>query len=432
MRHIRISWLLLVVFTVSCSAGQLLSEAPPSTLIIDKDMTTIPSSWTPQPTLPGTVPPSSPITSTPSPDLDGDTTTPEPSVPFYRLKMINTLDGWAWGSDGVWRTSNGGQSWFDVAPPDLWYFLYALDAQTAWATARHSQGEEAQEVLLRTSDGGVNWILITEISWRNVDQFLFYDQQNGLSYGCGAAAGTGICTIYETHDGGLSWTPLEFATDHHGDPIDWPGQYLFCNICGDAIKFDLDRLILVGGNMVQYASTTFPVWITQDRGQTWHYQEVSLPAGKFNPGLIDPYPPVFFGSLTGILPLKLANESYNQFGVAFYLTQDGGLTWSFQSLIENVSQVNSWSIMDFISSQDLFISCDADLCASHDGGQTWQRLSPNLSFSYAEGQRYVQQFDFADPLTGWALVEIDGNQPTLWKTLDGGQTWEQLSIDILP
>ena len=432
MRKFRISWLLLVVFTVSCSAGQLLSKAPSSTPTTEEGTTAIQSSRTPQPAFSSTPPASPPATSTPSPYPDGDTTTSEPSLPFSRLKMFSSLDGWAWGSAGVWRTSDGGQSWFDVSPPDMWYFLYALDAQTAWATAHQSQGEKVQEVLIRTSDGGKNWILITEISWRNVDQFLFYDQLNGLSYGCGAAAGTGICTIYETHDGGLSWTPMEYATDHHGDPLDWPGQYLFCNICGDAIKFDLDRLILVGGNMVQFASTTFPVWITSDRGQTWHYQEVSLPAGKFNPGLIDPYTPVFFGALTGILPVKVANESYNQFGVAFYITQDGGLTWSFQSLLENISQVNSWSVMDFISSQDLFISCDMDLCASHDGAQTWQRLSPNLSFSYAEGQQYVDQFDFVDSLTGWALVGMDNNQLTLWKTLDGGETWNLLSIDILP
>jgi photosystem II stability/assembly factor-like uncharacterized protein len=83
--------------------------------------------------------------------------------------------------------------------------------------------------------------------------------------------------------------------------------------------------------------------------------------------------------------------------------------------------------MDFVTRQDFFFSCDTDLCVSHDGALTWQRLSPGLSFRYTDGLPYVYQFDFMDPQTGLALVvDEEQDQRTLWKTFDGGESWELL------
>jgi hypothetical protein len=263
-------------------------------------------------------------------------------------------------------------------------------------------------------------------------QYKFFDRMTGLLYECGAAAGTGICIIYETYDGGLSYTPMDFAFEPQGNPIEIPGQITYCNICGDSIYFDLDRLVIASGNMVQFAETGFPIWITRDRGQSWLFQHISLPEGKFSPGLIDPYAPVFFGDLEGILAVKLANDDYDLFGAAFYATQDGGQTWRFQSLLETSREVDTWSRMEFINSQNLFFSCGDDLCVSHDGAQTWQRLSSNLSFNFGEDKPPVRQFDFTDPDTGWAIVGEEWDQLTLWKTINSGNTWEMISPTFLP
>jgi photosystem II stability/assembly factor-like uncharacterized protein len=427
MGKIPIIFILVVGLTSSCLATRNGAESPSPTSIIDSDQATSPA----YPTETSTLSPS-PQALTPSPSQDIDMGTPMLLVPFSELKMINSLDGWASGSDGVWRTADGGLSWTDVTPADYLYFGYALDPQTAWVITQKNQGEEIQRTLLKTTDGGENWTLISDRFWQSEHQYIFYDQNNGLIYGCGAAAETGICSIYETHDGGLSWAPMTFDFDHHGYPIETPGQYLFCNICGDTLYFDLDRLVLAGGNMAQSADTEIPIMITMDRGQTWRYQQLSLPAGKFSPGLIDPYTPVFFGTLDGILAVMLTNEDYDSFGAAFYITQDGGQTWSFQSLIENVSDVAGWSRMDFINSQHLFFSCGADLCVSHDGAQTWQMLSSNLSFDFEDERPSVRQFDFTASQTGFAIAGEEWDQLSLWKTLDGGETWEMLTPVINP
>jgi photosystem II stability/assembly factor-like uncharacterized protein len=345
--------------------------------------------------------------------------------------MVSPQDGWGsgWyeGSTKIWHTDDGGQTWKDVSPPpEVWAFNYALDAQTAWASVCQPEGEGCQAGITRTTDGGETWSVSQSYPRLSADRLKYFNELEGIISGCGAAAGSGICNIFETHDGGLTWDPVEYLTDHRGDPTDYIGQYQFCNICGDAIYFDLERLVVASGNMAQFADISFPISITLDRGQTWQHQDLLLPPGMFNPGLIDPLTPRFFGDLEGVLPVELANEDYDQFAIAFYVTQDGGLTWSFQSLIENVQYVDSWSKMDFVTSQDLFFGCDLDLCVSHDGAQSWQRLSPNLYFSYVGGEHYVQRFDFVDPLTGWALVGADRKQLTLWKTEDGGESWEIL------
>jgi photosystem II stability/assembly factor-like uncharacterized protein len=353
-------------------------------------------------------------------------------VPFSNLTMINSREGWAHGSEGIWQTEDGGFTWADVTPPNYFYFQYALDAQTAWATTSQAEDGSPPRFLVRTTDRGKNWTQVTEQTLQMASQFIFYDPLQGLMYECGAAAGTGICSIYETYDGGLSYAPLEFAFDPQGNPIETPGQVVYCNICGDGIYFDLDRLVIASGNMVEFAETGFPVWITRDRGQSWLFQHVSLPEGKFSPGLIEPYAPVFFGDQEGILAVKLANEDYDLFGAVFYVTQDGGQTWSFQSLIETSSDVNNWSRMDFINSQDLFFSCGDDLCVSRDGARTWQRLSANLSFNFREDKPAVRQFDFTDPDTGWAIVGEEWDRLTLWKTVNGGESWDPLSPSVIP
>ena len=322
-------------------------------------------------------------------------------------------------------------SWLDVTPPDFSLFGYAIDADTAWATIFSKEGDNALEGLVRTMDGGQTWDWIAETSWRNVDQYQFYDLQTGMITGCGAAAGSGICHLFETWDGGLTWKPVEFVTDHRGDPGDWPSRYDFCNICGDAIYFDQDLLVVVGGNLAQDPQEYIPVWLTPDRGATWREDQLPLPQGTYSPGWFNPHTPVFFNELEGIAPVKLANETNDKFAMAFYKTNDGGISWIFMSLVEDLDSVESWSTMDFASKQDLFFSCGVDLCASQDGGLSWQRINSNINFGLVQGQPRVRRFEFVDSRNGWALVGDGWFEVVLWRTTDGGMTWQLLAPDFI-
>jgi photosystem II stability/assembly factor-like uncharacterized protein len=77
--------------------------------------------------------------------------------------------------------------------------------------------------------------------------------------------------------------------------------------------------------------------------------------------------------------------------------------------------------------QDAFVRCGRNLCATHDGAQTWVTLPDNLNFdSTVGGPDYVSQFQFINPTNGWAVVG-EGAAAALWKTVDGGATWTKLS-----
>jgi len=430
---------IFVIFVAGCSSTQILrGETQPS---VTKDLPpiTLAPTRTSLPTGTLTPLPLSELEITPTATLISSAGTPaaptlHPALylPFTRIKMISSLDGWAWDTDIVWRTSDGGMSWTDVTPSNFSEFGFALDKETAWATIFHREEDNTLEGLVRTTDGGKTWIFIAETHWRDVSDYEFYDLKNGLISGCGAAAGSGICMLYETKDGGLTWNPVEFVTDHRGDLGDWPGRYDFCNICGDAIYFDQNLLVVVGGNLAQNPQEQIPVWLTSDRGQSWRNCQLPLPNSIYSPGWFNPHTPVFFGDLEGIAPVKLANLARDQFAMAFYRTQDGGASWKLLSLVEDLDHIESWSIMNFVSSRDLYFACGSELCASHDGGVSWKRISSNLVFSFAEGQPKVWQFYFVDALNGWALVGDSWYEVLLWRTTDGGKTWHQLFPDFYP
>ncbi len=178
----------------------------------------------------------------------------------------------------------------------------------------------------------------------------------------------------------------------------------------------------MGGNLAQDPQEDISIWLTSDRGQTWRNNQLPLPHGTYNPGWFNPHTPSFFGDLEGITPVKLANQARDQFAMAFYITNDGGLTWIIQSLEEDLDDVESWSTMEIVSNQDLYIACGVELCANHDGGVSWQRITFNLTFGYAGGQPRVWRLNFVDSLNGWALVGTSWYEVSLWRTTDSGAT----------
>ncbi|EQD55602.1 hypothetical protein B1A_11888, partial [mine drainage metagenome] len=116
------------------------------------------------------------------------------------------------------------------------------------------------------------------------------------------------------------------------------------------------------------------------------------------------YPPVFFGSVHGILPVQFGNT------LVFYGSRDGGVTW----LPTNPVRGDIYSVVD---ASDIFVTDGTMIYRTSDGGATWVAVQPNRSF---EG---VSALDFINGLDGWAIVNGD-----LLRTSDGGASWTDLSV----
>lgn len=252
---------------------------------------------------------------------------------------------------------------------------------------------------------------------------------------CGAAAGSLICDFKETHDGGLTWSWIPIVYDPDGYSTLIPGEVRACNICGDVIYIDPQRLIVVSGNLAQYADEQIRLQITTNWGEDWQILSLPLPSGQYARSWIRPHSPEFYSDGVGILPVDLMTEDGNQTAAAFYGSSDGGLSWTFLSLVEiesgNAGSYLVRSSLVIVSDEDIFLRCGEDLCVTHDGVHSWQRLSSNLNFGDSEADNYAGWLDFGDAMTGWTFVETNEDERTLWRTTDGGLSWQELTPEII-
>ena len=289
--------------------------------------------------------------------------------------------------------------------------------------------------LIRTLDGGNTWDEFYNI---NYDPFgsltTFFDQDHGVYQGGlgDAAAGSSYIHFYETVDGGRNWDRITIETPTEFMSLTEDGQIRICN-CGDSLIVDPRRVIHIPGNMVRDPWEEFKVWISWDRGQNWSISNVLLPSGKYNPGMIDPLDPVFFNEEDGILPVRInVDFVFDDIAMLFYSTEDGGLSWTYQSLVEDVGIMYMDYRMLVVSEQDIYFVCGNDLCASHDSARTWQRITTILNWDSRIYADAVWSFDFGDRNNGWALANNPDESRSLWKTEDGGWTWTVMNPVFTP
>lgn len=353
---------------------------------------------------------------------------------FESLAMIDALAGWAqaYDADGVpslLRTVDGGRTWTHVTPPDPdWEFdggVY-LDAGTAWAWLFDRSSYQYR--LAGTTDGGGTWTVLNDSVYK-FDRMVFSSASLGQGLVWGVGAGQAHVSLYLTRDGGAAWDRVKWASSPNGPSLFDPETLHLCNICGDSLYFDPLRVIVTGGNEAMEPSSTFPLKISLDGGQTWNLRGLSLPAGPFEKSWIGAGAVQFFGGRDGWLSVHLATEGLARQALAFYRTGDGGLSWTFQSILETSGRAGP---PDFVSLRDAFVSCANDLYITRDGTITWQRIDLAASLGLSGPDGYVRQVTFADSLTGWALAGPQSGQVALYQTADGGLTWVELTPALVP
>lgn len=326
----------------------------------------------------------------------------------------------AFGPEGsqILATADGGRTWKAVYTSKVGlYSLQFLDGKQGFAGGGNAPkyGIEPFQYLLSTRDGGATWEEAYRSEGRSggpIAALRFSSASTGW-------AALGICTggasrpcgkgLVYTRDGGRTWQGRGGSADGWsaagasawgviGDPQQ--GQAMLTHSADGGSTWR--KLWHPAAVAVQYVhlldartgwlQTNTGLYRTADGGQSWQPASFGepAPAGAW---------PVFAGGQTAYVP------AYQN----LLRSEDGGRTWGQLSLPSQ--EQGSVNRLAFAGPTDGWAAYTGKLYATHDGGQSWERLSPGLT-------DYLSTMAFGDALHG---VAAGGR--SLLLTSDGGKTW---------
>ncbi len=363
--------------------------------------------------LPATAAPTgaaAPATATPVPATAGPSLPALPVATAPSIQSITMLDlnnGWGLTDTGVVRTSDGGSTWYNATPSGLNgapASPFFLDASTGWLSA--NAGDPTTGTLYHTSDGGASWSATTVPFGGGSLHFI--DAIHGWDLvGLNAGMSHEAVAIFRTSDGGASWTRILV-----NDP----------SVAGftDSLPLvgDKNGITVLDGTHAwvtgsQPSDDFIYIYASQDGGTTWALQNLSIPPA-YKGAQTGASLPVFFGSSEAVLPVLLFGINNN--GTDFYVSHDGGQSWS------ETTPVGQGGFLSVASAKDFFVwDGSAPLNVSHDAGATWTTVTSNVNI-----KDNMVSMQFVNASTGWALTSDAANHRMLYKSVDGGATWTVL------
>jgi len=324
------------------------------------------------------------------------------------LDMLDVNHGWALSDSAVLRTTDGGLTWLNATPAGVGSVgasasSFFQTTNSAWVVIGNADGTSG--TLYHTTDGGSTWATAAVPFAGATLQFL--DASNGIALApLGAGAGSEAVALFQSSDGGSTWTQV-FINDPtaagSSDSLPLSGTK------SGAAFLDSNHGWVSGAEPM---SDFVYLYASADGGHTWAHQDLAMPSG-FSGATTNADPPRFFSASDGVLPVALVS---NTVGIVFYLSHDGGASWT---PTQPVTPTGHYSI---ISLTDFFVwDGGSALFVSHDSGQTWSSISPNINI-----QDSLAAFQLVDPMNGWALTIDASNHSSLYRTADGGHTWTAL------
>jgi photosystem II stability/assembly factor-like uncharacterized protein len=182
------------------------------------------------------------------------------------------------------------------------------------------------------------------------------------------------------------------------------------------------------------------VWRSTDRGKTWHFLGLEK-AGLIGKIQVDPRD----ADLAFVAVLGNAFGKNEERGV--YRTRDGGESWERVLFVaDSVGAVDlvmnprnprelyagmwraerkPWTLMDG--------SRDGGIWKTTDGGDTWTRLTDPANDNGLPSETVFGRIGLAispaDPERVWALISAPDPHGGIWRTDDGGESWEKVNRD---
>jgi photosystem II stability/assembly factor-like uncharacterized protein len=275
------------------------------------------------------------------------------------LAPVSARAAWVSGDKGgVWRTTNAGRSWHDVAPPGSAGMLFrdveATDIRHAWLLAI-GPGDASR--IFRTTDGGATW----DTTFVNDDPNAFYDcmamwpgGRTGLAV---SDPPDGKFRIIRTRDSGRTWS----VVDNARMPDAVPGEFGFAASGTCLVTAGRNAFLASGG-------TASRIFRSHDRGSTWSVTDSTIPPVADSGGT---FGLAFRGRRDGLAVGGDFTAPDRGVRASSY-TRNGGRTWTaggdlggYRSGVDWVPGTRRTAIAVGTSGSDLTV----------DGGRTWRALT---------------------------------------------------------
>ncbi|MFM9911732.1 MAG: YCF48-related protein [Chitinophagaceae bacterium] len=212
---------------------------------------------------------------------------------------------------------------------------------------------------------GIGWQKISIPDSSGFNDIFFVDDATG--YLCGKRY------MAKSTDGGISWTRYKSF---------------------DSVQEILSNIFFIDANHGWLVGSEF-LYRTENGGTSW--QAIKLPPPLGNNGGFDVQ---FLTSLSGYL---INGES-------LYKSTDGGVTWTKKLSVNNIAG------LFFFDFDKGWITGDDLITRTENGGGSFSFEKPLP----ASKKNYSIQF--TDDQHGW----VTGAEGSVWRTIDGGNNWEQL------
>jgi len=352
-------------------------------------------------------------------------------------------------SGGVWKTTDGGARWSPIFDKESAQAIGALavapsDHKIVWAGTGEAWVIRDVDMMgngiYKSTDSGATWQHMGLTETGRIGRIIVHPSNPDIVYACAVGRATGPQQergVFRTKDGGKTWqdvTPPQPAPAS-GSTLQASGA--FRDAATAWVVYSL------AGSGPADAFTL--IWSTRDGGATWSY--FSLDTTSIGAEFFIPSNMTFVDAQHGWFLAHVGAGMMHDY-VAILATGDGGVSW--QALLDPNSdggiQSCGKNAMAFADTQTGWLTPDCDgvdpvphLFKTGDGGSTWQRIDLQAPSGAPAGFLDNNACGMHDPVLFSAASAVFAmkckdtatftvEKDYLYSTSDGGQTWQTTAL----